>query len=56
MDCPRCGSVLERYTLPEREAVACEECGYIGVAADHGSASKKTESWTEALERFRDRE
>lgn len=55
MDCPRCETSLSRYSLGERVAVGCEECGYVGVATDHASTPKELESWDDALERFRER-
>jgi len=54
MECPRCGSTLERYALSGREAVLCEDCGYLGVAIDHESEPREVESWAAAFERFRE--
>jgi len=53
MDCPRCDAELERYALFDREAVSCTACGYLGVPVDHEPTPRKVESWSEALERFR---
>lgn len=52
MECPRCGSTLERYALQGREAVACESCGYIGVPVEHRGELAEFESWDEAIDRF----
>lgn len=54
MDCPRCPGPLTIYTLGETRAVVCERCEYVGVPADfRPSADDSKESWTEALDRFR---
>ena len=55
MDCPRCSSQLERYSLGGKESVTCEGCGYIGVPVEHRGESRRPETWDDALERFRDR-
>ncbi|PSP82343.1 hypothetical protein BRC83_09450 [Halobacteriales archaeon QS_1_68_17] len=55
MDCPRCGAQLLTYSLDERTAFVCEDCGYVGVPADHEPEPEPEESWGEALERFYDR-
>lgn len=54
MDCPRCGSTLERYTLDGRSAVTCGSCGYAGVPVDHRGERQTVETWTEALSRMPD--
>jgi transposase-like protein len=54
MDCPRCEAELERYALFGREAFTCEECGYLGVPVDHEPTPQSVESWSDALERFRE--
>lgn len=51
MECPRCGSSLERYTLDDREAVTCGACGYVGVSVDHHGERRTVESWAEAISR-----
>lgn len=57
MDCPRCGSELDRYVLGERESVVCPDCHYTGIDVDHGSPGRADfESWDEALDRFRRRD
>lgn len=56
MDCPRCGSELERYRLGDRESVTCPKCHYAGVNVEHGSpGAGPAESWDDALDRFRRR-
>lgn len=58
MACPRCDGPLERYAVADGEgrvAVACERCGYVGVPADHRPDRAPSESWDEALHRFRRR-
>jgi DNA-directed RNA polymerase subunit M/transcription elongation factor TFIIS len=52
MDCPECGGSLSTYRLSSREAYVCEECGYVGIQADHHGDPEDTESWTDALRRF----
>lgn len=52
MDCPRCGDGLDRYALEDREAVACDACGYIGVPVEHRGEYRAVESWEEALSRL----
>lgn len=54
MECPRCGGTVSAYRLGEDEARSCDSCGYVGVPVDHGSEPPPRESWTEALERFRE--
>jgi hypothetical protein len=56
MECPRCNGDLKRYALFDREAFTCEECGYLGVPVDHEPTPQSVESWSEALERFREKE
>lgn len=51
-DCPRCGSTLETFSLAGAEALACADCGYVGVEADHSGERTAVESWEEALRRF----
>lgn len=55
MSCPRCGADLERFQLGENVSVSCPECQYVGVTTEHGSQRERTESWDEALARFRRR-
>lgn len=52
MDCPRCGTPLTRYALEGREALGCDDCGYIGVEVDHHVERREDETWAEALARF----
>lgn len=52
MDCPRCGAALTRYALDGREALGCDDCGYIGVEVDHHVERREDETWAEALARF----
>jgi DNA-directed RNA polymerase subunit M/transcription elongation factor TFIIS len=54
MECPRCGSRLERYTLGDRTAVTCGECGYAGVSVDHHSEFQTAETWADAISRVPD--
>jgi len=42
---------MARYSDGEREAVVCEECGFLDVPADHRYQMPTIESWTEAMER-----
>jgi hypothetical protein len=51
MDCPRGEEPMARYSDGEREAVVCEECGFLDVPADHRYQVPTIESWTEAMER-----
>lgn len=54
MDCPQCGGRLATYALGGDEAVICEDCGYVGIEADHHGTPVEIESWTDALRRFYD--
>lgn len=56
MDCPECGGRLVDYRLGDRDAVACEDCGYVGIDAEHRGRSAPRESWDDAIERFRRRQ
>ena len=55
MECPRCDSPLERYALDGREAVVCADCGYVGVPIEHRGEHRRSESWNDAIRRFRRR-
>jgi hypothetical protein len=52
MDCPQCGGPLATYALSDREASVCEDCGYVGIAAEHRGEARTIESWDDALRRF----
>jgi DNA-directed RNA polymerase subunit M/transcription elongation factor TFIIS len=52
MDCPQCGGTLATYALSGREASVCEDCGYVGIAAEHRGDPRRIESWNDALRRF----
>ncbi|MFB6255875.1 MAG: hypothetical protein ABEH58_03970, partial [Haloplanus sp.] len=52
MDCPQCDGTLATYALSGREASVCEDCGYVGIAAEHRGGPQSVESWDEALRRF----
>jgi DNA-directed RNA polymerase subunit M/transcription elongation factor TFIIS len=52
MDCPQCGGTLATYALSGREASVCEDCGYVGIAAEHRGEARRVESWDDALRRF----
>jgi uncharacterized Zn finger protein (UPF0148 family) len=52
MDCPECGSPLVTYRLGDREAPVCEECGHVGIEAEHRGKRERVESWSDALRRF----
>lgn len=54
MECPRCGDRLERYTLGDREAASCGNCGYVGVPVEHRGENRRVESWEEAISRYPD--
>ncbi len=53
-DCPRCGSPLTVLALAGAEAVACDDCGFADVEADHSGEPRVVESWEEALRRFQE--
>ena len=53
-DCPRCEATLTTLALSDVEAFTCEECGYVGVEADHSGEPAAVESWEDALQRFHD--
>jgi hypothetical protein len=52
MECPDCGATLVTYRLAEREAPVCEQCGHVGIDAEHRAARLRVESWGDALRRF----
>jgi DNA-directed RNA polymerase subunit M/transcription elongation factor TFIIS len=52
MNCPECGSPLVTYRLEGREAPTCEQCGYVGIEAEHRGGRARVESWSDALRRF----
>lgn len=52
MECPRCGGRLTVYRLGGESSWVCNDCGSVGVEAEHGSEPEPTESWEEALQRF----
>jgi hypothetical protein len=52
MDCPQCGGELATYALGGREASVCEDCGHVGIAAEHRGGPRSVESWDDALRRF----
>jgi DNA-directed RNA polymerase subunit M/transcription elongation factor TFIIS len=52
MDCPQCGGTLATYALSGREASVCENCGYVGIDAEHRGTPRRIESWNDALRRF----
>jgi hypothetical protein len=56
MDCPECGGRLTDYRLGDRGAVGCEDCGYVGIDAEHRGESTERETWADAMRRFHERE
>jgi Zn ribbon nucleic-acid-binding protein len=54
MDCPQCEAedALTTYTDGEREAFVCENCGYVGIPADHRGEAGESETWADAVSRF----
>ncbi|MFC7172899.1 hypothetical protein ACFQL0_05120 [Haloplanus litoreus] len=40
------------HALNGREASVCEDCGYVGIPAEHRGAPKRVESWNDALRRY----
>lgn len=54
--CRRCGAGLITYTLLDREAVVCEDCGFTGVPiAERHPTTGADESWEAAVSRFLER-
>lgn len=53
MNCPRCGGTLEVYRLGDGESRSCQDCQYVGIEVEHASEGRRSESWDDALERFR---
>ncbi|GAA0728224.1 tRNA(Ile2) C34 agmatinyltransferase TiaS [Halorubrum trapanicum] len=51
-ECPRCGGDLSTLSLGAATAVACDDCGYADVEADHSGEPEFAESWADALARF----
>ncbi|XGI83361.1 hypothetical protein ACEU6E_08795 [Halorutilales archaeon Cl-col2-1] len=39
-----------------RQSYVCERCGYVGIKTEHESELVESESWNEALRRFREEE
>lgn len=52
MDCPQCDEPLATYALGGRESFVCENCGYVGIEAEHRGTPRRVESWTDAIRRF----
>lgn len=52
-ECPRCEAPLDRLALGDNETVSCSTCGYADVNADHSGESSGSESWDEAIQRFK---
>jgi hypothetical protein len=42
------------FSLEDSAALTCEDCGYVGIPADHRPEGEESESWDEALGRFRE--
>ncbi len=42
------------FSLEDSAALTCEDCGYVGIPADHRPEGEESESWGEALGRFRE--
>lgn len=53
MSCPRCGGDLIEYRLDDRQARKCDTCGFVGIPIDHHGSPAPSETWAEALRRFR---
>jgi DNA-directed RNA polymerase subunit M/transcription elongation factor TFIIS len=51
-ECPRCGAALSTLSLGAATALACEDCGYADVEADHSGEPALVESWADAIARF----
>jgi len=56
MACPRCGGSIITFSLRDSSEATCEDCGFVGVPADHRAEARDSESWDEALGRFRERD
>ena len=54
MACPRCGGSMITFSLGDSSEATCGNCGYVGVPADHHAEPGESESWDEALDRFRE--
>lgn len=52
--CPRCGDSVELWTFEDTTSVRCVACGYLGLETELSAPSPESESWDEAIERFRD--
>lgn len=53
MNCPRCGGSIESFQLGDARSQVCQDCEYVGIPTDHGAERSSSESWSDALERFR---
>jgi len=56
MDCSRCGGELETYSLGEKEAYVCIDCGFADTPVEHEVTPRpEPEPWTAALKRFHEK-
>jgi len=56
MDCSRCGGKLETYSLGEKEAYVCTDCGFADTPVEHEVTPRpEPEPWTAALKRFHEK-
>jgi len=56
MDCSRCGGDLEVYSLGDKEAYVCADCGFVDTPVEHEIATQsQPEPWERALQRFYDK-
>lgn len=56
MDCSRCGGDLEVYSLGDKEAYVCADCGFVDTPVEHEIATQsEPEPWERALQRFYDK-
>jgi hypothetical protein len=42
------------FSLGDSSAPTCEDCGYVGVPTDHRTEGEESETWDDALGRFRE--
>ncbi|QCC50212.1 zf-TFIIB domain-containing protein [Halapricum salinum] len=56
MDCSRCGGELETYSLGEKEAYVCTDCGFADTPVEHEATKRpEPEPWAAALKRFHEK-
>ncbi|AFK19804.1 hypothetical protein E6P09_01125 [Haloferax mediterranei ATCC 33500] len=53
MPCPRCSQHLSTLAFDGHAALYCERCGFADIEASHERDAPASESWDDAITRFR---